>query len=179
MTDLQNARRKLKIAIGVMLAIDLAAAAVLFSPLVGSAESRRFERNSLAAELTRKNREVQPLRGMDKKIDLAKKEIPAFYSERFAKRSSDIAEELGKIATQNGIKIQQAKYKQEDAETSGIIPMEIEANFAGDYLQLVRFINSLERSKLFITVDGVDLASEGAGPVKLQVTMHSYMRAGV
>ena len=178
MADLQHARRKLKIAIGVMLAIDLAAAAVLFSPLVGSAESRRFERNSLAAELTRKNREVQPLIGMDKKIDLAKKQIPAFYSQRFAARSSDVAEELGKIAAQNEIKIQQAKYKQEDAETAGIVPVEIEANFEGGYLQLVRFINSLERSKLFITVDGVDLASEGTGPVKLQITMHSFMRAG-
>ena len=178
MADLRHARRRLKIAIGVMLALDLAAAAVLFSPLVGSAESRRFQKNSLAAELTRKNREVQPLRGMDKKIDLAKTQIPEFYSERFAKRNSDIADEVGKMASQNGIKILQAKYKQEDPETSGIVPIEIEANFAGDYLQLVRFINSLERSKLFITVDGVDLANEGTGPVKLQITMHSYMRLG-
>ena len=74
------------------------------------------------------------------------------------------------------MKIQQAKYKQEDAESSGlIVPVAIEGNFAGDYLQLVKFINSLERSKLFITVDSVDLAGEGAGPVKLQVSMHSYL----
>jgi Tfp pilus assembly protein PilO len=178
MADLQVARRKLKIAIGVLLAVDLAAAAVLFSPLVGSAESRRFEKNSLAAELTKKNRDVLPLRGMDKKIDLAKKQIPQFYVERFAARDSDIADELGKIASQNGVKIQQAKYKQEDPETAGIMPVEIQGAFSGDYLQLVRFINSLERSKLFITVDGVDLANEGAGPVRLQVTMHSYLRSG-
>ena len=179
MADLQDARRKLKIAIGVMLALDLAAAVVLFSPLVGSAESRRFQKNSLAAELTKKNREVQPLRGMDKKVDLAKKQIPQFYAERFAARDSDIADELGKIASENGVKIQQAKYKQEVPEIANIVPVEIQGDFSGDYLQLVRFINSLERSKLFITVDGVDLASEGAGPVRLQVTMHSYLRAGV
>lgn len=178
MADLQVARRKLKIAMGVMLALDLAAAAVLFSPLVGSAESRRYQRNSLAAELTQKNREVQPLRGMDKKVELAKKQIPQFYAERFAARGSDIDEELGKIALQNGVKIQQMKYKQEDPETAGIVPVEIQGNFAGDYLQLVRFINSLERSKLFITVDGVDLDSEGTGPVKLNVMMHSYLRSG-
>ncbi len=178
MADLQDARRTLKIAIGVMLALDLAAAAVLFSPLVGSAESRRFQKNSLAAELTKKNRDIKPLIGMDKKVELAKKQIPQFYAERFAARDSDIAEELGKIASQNGVKIQQARYKQEDAETAGIIPVEIQGSFSGDYLQLVRFINSLERSKLFITVDGVDLGSEGAGPVRLQVTMHSYLHTG-
>jgi Type II secretion system (T2SS), protein M subtype b len=178
MADLQATRRKIKIVLGVMLALDLGAAVVLFSPLVGSAESRRFQKNSLAADLTRKNREVQPLRGMDKKVDLAKKQIPEFYAERFAARGSDIDEELGKIAVQNGVKIQQMKYKQEDPETAGIVPVEIQGSFSGDYLQLVRFINSLERSKLFITVDGVDLASEGAGPVKLNVTMHSYLRSG-
>jgi hypothetical protein len=45
-------------------------------------------------------------------------------------------------------------------------------------LQLVRFINALERSKLFFAVDSVDLAGESAGPVKLEITMHSYLRLG-
>ncbi len=178
MADLRVTRRKLKIVMGVMLAVDLAAVTLLFSPLVGSAESRRYEKNSLAAQLTIKNREVQPLRGMDKKVDLAKKQIPEFYAQRFAARGSDIDEELGTIASQNGVKIQQMKYKQDDPETAGIVPVEIQGSFSGDYLSLVRFINALERSKLFITVDGVELASEGSGPVKLNVTMHSYLRAG-
>jgi len=40
----------------------------------------------------------------------------------------------------------------------------------------VRFINTLERSKMFFTVDSVDLAGESAGPVHLQISMHSYLR---
>jgi len=177
MADLRSARRNVKIVIGALLVLDLAAAAVLFSPLVGSAESRRYEKNSLAAELTQKNREVQPLRGMDQKIELAKKQIPQFYAERFAAHYSGLADELGKIASQNGVKILQAKYKQEPADTAGIVPVEIQGDFSGDYLQLVRFINSLERSKLFITVDSIDLGSEGTGPVRLQVAMHSFLRS--
>jgi hypothetical protein len=74
--------------------------------------------------------------------------------------------------------MQQARYKEEDAESSGIIPVEIQGSFSGNYLQLVRFINTLERSKLFFTVDGVDLAGESSGPVKLEITMHSYLRSG-
>jgi len=42
----------------------------------------------------------------------------------------------------------------------------------------VRFINTLERSKLFFTVDAVELAGESAGPVRLQITMHSFLRMG-
>lgn len=179
MADLQHSRRSLKIAIAVMVAIDVIALAVLFSPLVGSAESRRLQMNQLAAELKRKTHEVEPLRGMDNKVALAKNQIPQFYRDRFAAQDSDIAQELGKLATESGVTIQQAKYKQEDPESSGlIVPVSIEGNFAGDYLQLVKFINSLERSKLFITVDSVDLAGEGAGPVRLQVSMHSFLRSG-
>jgi Tfp pilus assembly protein PilO len=180
MADLQGPRRNLKIAIAVMVAVDVIAVGVLLSPLVGSAQSRRLQMNQLAAELKRKTREAEPLRGMDKKVALAKNEIPQFYKDHFAAQDSDIAQELGKLASESGVKIQQAKYRQEDAESSGlIVPVAIEGNFAGDYLQLVRFINSLERSKLFITVDSVDLAGEGGGPVKLQVSMHSYLRSGV
>jgi Tfp pilus assembly protein PilO len=179
MPDLGNSRRRLKIAIGAMLAADVVAVAVLFSPLVGSADSRRLQINELRAALTQKNRQVAPLRGMDKKIVLAKNQIGAFYKDRFAAKDSDLANELGKLASENGIRIQQAHYKQEDAESSGIIPVEIQGSFSGNYLQLVRFINTLERSKMFFEVDGVDLAGEGAGPVKLGITIHSYLRSGV
>ncbi len=179
MPDLGNSRRKLKIAIGAMLAADVVAVAVLFSPLVGSADSRQLQLGQLRAELQRKTREVEPLRGMDKKIVLAKDQISEFYRDRFAARDSDLVKELGKLATENRVQMQQAKYKKEDAESSGVTPMEIQGSFSGDYLQLVRFINALERSKLFFAVDSVGLASESAGgPVKLEITMHSYLRSG-
>jgi Tfp pilus assembly protein PilO len=178
MPDLGNSRRKLKIAIGAMLAADVIAVAVLFSPLVGSADSRRLQISELKAELTKKTRDVEPLRGMPKKILLAKDQIGTFYKDRFAAKDSDLLRELGKLATENGVRMQQAHYKQEDAESSGIVPVEIDGSFSGDYLQLVRFINTLERSKMFFEVDGVDLAGEGAGPVKLGITIHSYLRSG-
>ncbi|HYU47398.1 MAG TPA: hypothetical protein VEK84_14605, partial [Terriglobales bacterium] len=118
MADLQDSRRKLKIAIALLVAVDVIAAALLFSPLVGSAKSRRFQMLQLSAELTKKTRDAQPLIGMDKKVALAKTQIPQFYSERFAGQDSDIAQELGKLATESGVKIQQAKYKQEDTESA-------------------------------------------------------------
>jgi Tfp pilus assembly protein PilO len=178
MPDLGKSRRKLKIAIGAMVAADVIALAVLFSPLVGSAESRRLQVGQLQAELTKKTSEVKPLRGMPDKIVLAKGQITEFYKDRFAAKDSELLNELGKLAPENGVRMQQARYKQEEAETSGIVPVEIEGSFSGDYLQLVRFINALERSTMFFEVDGVDLAGESAGPVKLQITIHSYLRSG-
>jgi Tfp pilus assembly protein PilO len=176
MPELQGSRRKLKIAIAAMVAVDVIAAGVLFSPLVGSAESRHTLMNQLSVELRAKTKQVEPLRNIDQKVVLAKEQIGGFYKDRFGVRDSDIAGELGKMASASGVRIVQAKYKEEDPEPSGIVPVEVEGNFSGDYLQLVRFINALETSKLFFTVDSISLAGESTGPVHLEVKLHSYLR---
>jgi Tfp pilus assembly protein PilO len=176
MPDLRNTRKKLKIAIAAMVVADVIAAGVLFSPLVGSADSRRAQMRQLSAELQKKTHDVEPLRGMDKKIVLAKDQIGDFYKGRFAARDSELLTELGKLASENGVRIQSAKYKEEDPEVPGIVPVTLEVSFSGDYLQLVRFINTVERSKMFFTVDSVDLAGEGVGAVHLQIALHSYLR---
>lgn len=176
MPDLQNTRRNLKIALAAMIAADVVAVGLLLSPLVGSAESRQAQLNQMFAEYRKKTRDVEPLRGMPQKIVLAKNQIGDFYKDRFAAKDSDLTTELGKLAAENGIHILSAKYKEEDPEPSGIVPVEIQGSFAGDYLQLVRFINTVERSKMFFTVDGVDLAGESKGPVHLTIMLHSYLR---
>jgi Tfp pilus assembly protein PilO len=176
MPDLRGTRQKLKIAIAALVVADIVAAGILFSPLVGSSESRRTQMRQLSAELQKKTHDVQPLIGMDKKIVVAKDQIGDFYKGRFAAKDSELTTELGKLAAQDGIRIQQARYKEEEPESSGIVPVAIDGSFAGDYLQLVRFINTLERSKMFFTVDSVDLAGEGTGQVRLQIGLHSYLR---
>jgi Tfp pilus assembly protein PilO len=176
MPDLQSTRRNLKVAVAAMVVADVIAVGLLFSPLVGSAESRQTQLNQMFAEYRKKTRDVEPLRGMPQKVVLAKNQIGDFYKDRFAAKDSELTTELGKLATENGIHILSAKYKEEDPETSGVVPVEIQGSFAGDYLQLVRFINTVERSKMFFTVDGVDLAGESKGPVHLSIMLHSYLR---
>jgi type IV pilus assembly protein PilO len=56
--------------------------------------------------------------------------------------------------------------------------VQIEADMNGDYLQLVRFINSLERDQMFFLVDSVQLGGEQAGMVKLQMKMETYLKTG-
>jgi type IV pilus assembly protein PilO len=177
MPDLGNTRRKLKLTIAILLVVDLAAAAVLLSPIVGSEKSRLSEMDRLWKELQAKTRQVEPLRGMDKKVALAQKQIDEFYQQRLTSQDSIISSELGKVAAQSGVKISDIKYKVKDPESVGLRPMEIEANLSGDYLQLVRFINALERDQLFFTIDSVLLGGEQGGVVKLQMKLETFLKA--
>jgi type IV pilus assembly protein PilO len=177
--DLRQTRHKLKIALATMALIDVAALVVYFSPLVGSQLARRTELGQLWLELQQKTREITPLRGLDKKIPVAHQQIDEFYGQRLPQESSAIAENLGKLAAENGVRIGSFKYSIKDPETVGLRRMEIDADLGGDYLQLVRFINALERDQMFFLVDSVQLGGEQAGVVKLEMKAETYLRTGV
>jgi type IV pilus assembly protein PilO len=177
MREVLDIRKKAKIAIAALLAVDIVAAVVLFSPLVGSERSRREQLDQLWQELQQKTHEAEPLKDVDKKIAVASKQIDTFYKTRLPAQDSAIYEELGKVAKQNGVKIGQIRSKAKDTETVGLRPVEIQADFSGDYLQLVRFINALERDPLFFIIDSVELGGEQAGVVKLQLKLETYQKA--
>jgi type IV pilus assembly protein PilO len=175
--DVLDFRKKAKIAIAVLVAIDIAAVVMLFSPLVGSERSRREQLDQLWQELQRKTHEAEPLRDVDKKITLASQQIDDFYKTRLPAQDSAIYEELGKVAKENGVRIGQIRSKAKDTDPVGLRPVEIQADFAGDYLQLVRFINALERDPVFFIVDSVELGGEQAGIVRLQLKLETYQKA--
>jgi type IV pilus assembly protein PilO len=177
MPDLRGTRKKLKITIGVMVGISVASVGVLFSPLVGSTASRQQELNQLRAQLTSKNRQVEPLRGLDKKIPLAMQQIDDFYKTRFSAHDSDVAETLGNLSKQTGVKIESTKYKTDDPESVGLRREEIEASIEGDYQPLMKFLNGLERSKVFFIVNSIGLATQN-GPIKLQIKLETYQKVG-
>jgi type IV pilus assembly protein PilO len=176
MPDLRRTRKNLKTALIVMVGVDLLAAAVYFSPLVGSAESRRMELNQLQGDLQTKTQQVAPLKDLPKKVDLAGQQIATFYKKRFPSQNSQIAAELGKLQTANGVTIEQAKYKPKDEAPGGLEPVEIEADLSGSYTSLAKFINALERDEMFFIIDSVSLAGEPQGPVKLTVKLETYLK---
>jgi type IV pilus assembly protein PilO len=178
MPDLRRTRKNLKTAIAIMAGVDLLAAMVYFSPLVGSAETRRQELNTLQAELITKTRLVAPLKDLPQKVILAGRQINDFCKQRFPSQESQILTELGKVAVANGVTIDQEKYKVEPAEVGGLEPVEIEADFAGNYTSLAKFINALERDEMFFIINGVSLGGQQQGPVKLGMKLETYVKAG-
>ncbi|HXP16241.1 MAG TPA: hypothetical protein VN868_04020 [Terriglobales bacterium] len=177
MAELRDARKKLKMAIASLALVDLVVVVILYSPLIGSERSRRDELDQLWRQLQQKTHEAEPLRDFDKKITLASQQIDDFYKTRLPAQDSAISEELGKLAGQSGVRIGQIRYKWKDPDPVGLRPVEIQAEFAGDYLHLVRFINALERDPVFFLVESVELGGEQGGVVRLQLKLETYQKA--
>jgi type IV pilus assembly protein PilO len=178
MSDVRGPKRKLTqifIALGV---VDLLAIVALLSPLVGSAGSRRAEMTRLQAELDAKTKEVEPLRGLDQKIVTAKQQIADFYRDRFPAQTSAIQEALGKVTAAHSVHIDQVKYDPKGAPTERLQMVEIDGGFSGNYVNLMQFINGLERDKIFFLVESVNLSDAQGGQVRLQMKLQTYVKAG-
>jgi hypothetical protein len=121
---------------------------------------------------------VQPLRGLDKKVVVAKQEIADFYRDRLPSDYSAIAEEMGKLASENSTTIAQGKWHLEDPEGGGLRPITIDYLLSGDYLHIIKFINALERDKMLFIVNDIALGDARGGIVKLQLKMQTYLRTG-
>jgi Tfp pilus assembly protein PilO len=178
MPDLQHTRKNMKLTLAVLAGVDLLAAVLYFSPVVGSAESRRMELNQRQAELTAKTRQVAPLKDLPQKVNLAKGQISDFYKNRFASQNSQIYTELGKVAAANGVKIDQVRYKPADTTSNGLLPIEMEADLSGSYASLAHFINAIERDEMFFVINSVTLGGEPQGAVKLSVKLEAYLKVG-
>ncbi len=176
MGNLQNLRRKFAVIAAVLVALGAAALIFLFTPLGRTQKAAQQQYEAARVRLRSKLEEVTPLRGMDGKLVVAKDEIADFYNSRIPSEGSAITAELGKLASENRVHITQGRYDTEDTEVPGLQQVRIAATLDGDYVAVVKFINALERDKMFFIVDSVTLGQEQGGNVRLNLRLESYLK---
>jgi type IV pilus assembly protein PilO len=179
MSPLAQTRRRFKTLAQALGIIAIVAAALVLLPIRPSAEEKITELNEARLQVKAAEADVAPLRGLPEKLIKARGDIASFYRDRFPNRFSALPETLGALATQHDVKLSDVKYEvMETEEIAGLRRVKMQAVLSGDYAQVMGFINEVERSRLFILIDGVSLAEEGGGSggtVRLQIEMTSLL----
>jgi type IV pilus assembly protein PilO len=175
MASIRETRKKLMPVVIGLVALDLACIGYIVSPAGRSRAARQREYVQLRQLLVAKQQEVLPTRGMDQKLKQASQDIDGFYDSRFPAKYSSVSEELGKVAADTGVHLSGVKYDEKDAPIEGLRRLTMELSMSGDYLQEVKFINALERDKMFFLIDGITLG-EQQGNVRLQLKLETYLR---
>ena len=178
MASIRETRKNLMPVVIALAILDLACVAYIFSPAGRSRQARQREYTKLRQQLVAKQQEVLPTRGMDEKLKQASQDITGFYATRFPAEYSAVASEVGKIAADTGVRLSGVKYEEKDAPIEGLRRLNMEVSLSGDYLQEVKFINALERSKMFFLIDGITLG-EQQGNVRLQLKLETYLRGAL
>lgn len=177
MASIRETRKKLMPVVIVLAVLDLACVGYIVSPAGRSRHARQTEYHKMHDQLMAKEVEVAPTRGMDHKLVQASHDITGFYDTRFPSEYSAVVAELGKVADDTGVHLSNVRYDNKDTPIDGLSKLNVDITLSGDYLQEVKFINSLERDKMFFLIDGIALG-EQQGNVRLQLKLETYLRSG-
>jgi type IV pilus assembly protein PilO len=117
------------------------------------------------------------LEGLPDKVNQARDDADKFFEKRIAPNYSTIAEELGSADVKDQVRLTRAQYTPKPA-IDGLTELRIDANLSGDYTNLMRFINDLERDKdhVFLIIDGLTFTGQQGGLVNLRLRLTTYLR---
>ena len=176
MANLRQARRRIYVVLGVLLAADIAAAVVLLTPIAGSGAARQQEFDAVRRQFKQNMQVVIPPDQVQSRVDQARTQIDAFYKDRLAGGASALSTELGKLAAASGVRLNSARYVELESDLPGLVHVRVDASISGDYVATVKFINAVERDKMFFIVDQVNLGEQQSGTVRLAVGVETYVK---
>lgn len=119
--------------------------------------------------------ETAPLRGLDKKIGLSRTQIQQFYGDRIPPNYSTISLRIGELEVSSGVRLSRMQYTQ-GPPGSDLTEITLDTGISGEYPQIMRFINSLERDKTFFVIRAMALTSQQGGLVNLRLRVSTWLR---
>jgi Tfp pilus assembly protein PilO len=119
--------------------------------------------------------QTAPLRGLDKRVEDSRAQMRAFYSKRIPPSYSSIATRIGDLALKGPVRLTRVQYTQ-GAASADLTEITMDAGITGDYQQIMRFVNSLERDQTFFVIRGMALTGQQSGMVNLRLRVSTWLR---
>jgi len=119
--------------------------------------------------------QTAPLRGLDKRVDEAHKQLAGFYAKRVPPNYSAISMRIGEIGIKSGVRLTRVMYTQ-GKPGSVLTEIAMDAGISGDYPAIMRFVNSVERDPEFFLIRGMNFSGQQAGQVNLRIQISTWLR---
>lgn len=121
-------------------------------------------------------RQTAPLQGLDKRVEESRKQMQTFYKKRIPANYSSFATRIGDLQVKSGVRLSRLLYTQ-GASSGDLTEISLDAGISGDYPQIMRFVNGLERDQNFFVVRAMSLTGQQGGLVNLRLRVSTWMRA--
>lgn len=120
-------------------------------------------------------KQTAPLRGLDKRVEITRRQIKTFYDTRVPANYSQILTRIGDLEVKSGVRLMRVEYVQRPpgAHLTEIV---MDAGISGQYPQIMHFINSLERDKTLFIIRGMGLTGQQGGLVNLRLQVSTWLR---
>lgn len=128
-------------------------------------------------ELKAVTMQTVPLRGLDKRVADTRDQIASFYDRRIPTNYSTVATRIGELEVKSGVRVSRLQYAQAPAD-NGLTEINMDAGISGEYPQIMRFVNGLERDQNFFIIRTMTLTGQQGGLVNLRMRFATWLRAG-
>ncbi len=119
--------------------------------------------------------QTAPLHGLDKRVEITRAELLAFYQKRIPHNYSAISSHVDQLEVASGVRLSRVQYTQ-GPPGSALTEIRMEAGISGDYPAIMRFVNSLERDPTFFVIRAMSLTGEQNGQVNLRLVVSTWLR---
>jgi Tfp pilus assembly protein PilO len=117
-----------------------------------------------------------PLHGLDRRVEESREQMKQFYAKRIPANYSSIASRIGDLEVKSGVRLSRVLYTQ-GAPTGDLTEISMDAGISGDYPQIMRFVNGLERDQTFFVIRAMALTGQQGGMVNLRLRVSTWLRA--
>jgi len=167
-----------RVVLGVLLAANLLAAAAVFRPWGGSPEQLQRQLAQVRQEAQQREATVKRLRTLVDTVERTRADADQFLQKYFLDRQvaySSVLAELNALAQKSGVKPKDHSFSEEPIEGSDTLSMmTITGNYEGTYADLVEFVNAVDRSPRFLTIERLQ-----AAPLQTQGILNISLRINV
>ena len=183
MNNLAKMRQRFTLILSVLGAIDLLLIIYLLLP-GSSPSSRAATEQTLREQEKTLNREVAPLKGIDKQLAQTRVDVKNFYQQKVPSEFSQISQHLIKLMKDTGVTttsgIHYAQENRGSRNEKGDLPdvqrINIDTTVSGEYEKVAKFINAMEQDKFVFIIDTISLTSQESGNVSLQIKFETFLK---
>jgi hypothetical protein len=119
--------------------------------------------------------ETIPLRGLDQRVEQAREQMLGFYMKRIPPSYSAVDRRIGELSLKGPVKLTRVQYTQNPPGVD-LTEISLDAGITGNYPEIMRFVNSLERDQTFFVIRAMSLTGQQGGLVNLRLRVSTWLR---
>lgn len=130
---------------------------------------------SKEAEVRSTDSQLKALKESAGQLRTTRAEIDQFYSQRIPAHYSAIAIRLGDVEKSSGVKLSRLQFAQ-GKPGSQLTEILIDAGISGEYSQIARFVNEIERDQTYFVIRAMTLSGQDGGIVNLRLLVSTWLK---
>jgi Tfp pilus assembly protein PilO len=162
-----NAGALMRLGVALLAAANLVAGYFVLRPLGGSPDELRQQAMEMRVQIRQQQGALDRMRLLASKIQAGRGEGDQFMSKYFLPRRtafSVILSELDQVATQAHVTPKESANGIEDVEGSDTLKMmQITANYEASYADLLRFVNTIDKSNRLLIMESLNATPQQGG----------------